>query len=155
MWDLPGPGLEPVFPALAGGFLTTVPPGKSCSWFFGSGIEAEFGWAVFLLHLVRAVSFTHLHSPGGWVGLEVPSKLYSHVLHFGASPHGLSPYTGLTSASSHGGLWLVVLLTWWLVSKEHFRRGKRRIHRSLKTSLESYTSTSATFCLSKCVIGLV
>ena len=28
MWDLPGPGLEPVLPALAGGFLTTVPPGK-------------------------------------------------------------------------------------------------------------------------------
>ena len=28
-WDLPGPGLEPVSPALAGGFLTTVPPGKS------------------------------------------------------------------------------------------------------------------------------
>ena len=30
MWDLPGPGLEPVSPALAGRFLTTVPPGKSC-----------------------------------------------------------------------------------------------------------------------------
>ena len=29
MWDLPGPGLEPVSPALAGGFLTTVSPGKS------------------------------------------------------------------------------------------------------------------------------
>ena len=29
MWDLPGPGIEPVSPALAGGFLTTVPPGKS------------------------------------------------------------------------------------------------------------------------------
>ena len=28
MCDLPGPGLEPVFPALAGGFLTTAPPGK-------------------------------------------------------------------------------------------------------------------------------
>ena len=28
MWDLPGPGIEPVSPALAGGFLTTVPPGK-------------------------------------------------------------------------------------------------------------------------------
>ena len=27
-WDVPGPGLEPVSPALAGGFLTTVPPGK-------------------------------------------------------------------------------------------------------------------------------
>ena len=30
MWDLPGPGLKPVSPALAGGFLTTAPPGKSC-----------------------------------------------------------------------------------------------------------------------------
>ena len=28
MWDLPGPGLEPVSPALAGKFLTTVPPVK-------------------------------------------------------------------------------------------------------------------------------
>ena len=28
-WDLPGPGIEPVSPALAGGFLTTAPPGKS------------------------------------------------------------------------------------------------------------------------------
>ena len=29
MWDLPKPGLEAVSPALAGGFLTTEPPGKS------------------------------------------------------------------------------------------------------------------------------
>ena len=28
MWDLPRPGLEPVCPALAGGFSTTAPPGK-------------------------------------------------------------------------------------------------------------------------------
>ena len=28
MWDLPGPGLESVSPALAGRFLNTVPPGK-------------------------------------------------------------------------------------------------------------------------------
>ena len=28
MWDLPGPGLELMFPVLAGRFLTTVPPGK-------------------------------------------------------------------------------------------------------------------------------
>ncbi|MBW02870.1 E3 ubiquitin-protein ligase-like protein, partial [Eschrichtius robustus] len=31
MWDLPGPGLEAVSPALAGGFLTTAPPGKPFS----------------------------------------------------------------------------------------------------------------------------
>ena len=28
MLNLPGPGLEPVSLALAGGFLTTVPPGR-------------------------------------------------------------------------------------------------------------------------------
>jgi len=28
MWDLPEPGMEPMVLALAGGFLTTGPPGK-------------------------------------------------------------------------------------------------------------------------------
>ena len=28
MWVLLGPGIEPVSPALAGGFFTTEPPGK-------------------------------------------------------------------------------------------------------------------------------
>ena len=33
MWDLPGPGFEPVSPSLAGRFLTTGPPGTpSCSF---------------------------------------------------------------------------------------------------------------------------
>ena len=37
MWDLPGSGLEPVSPALAGGFLTTAPPGKApgCAFLMG------------------------------------------------------------------------------------------------------------------------
>ena len=34
MWDLPGPGLEPMSAALGGGFLTTAPPGKPCEVFF-------------------------------------------------------------------------------------------------------------------------
>ena len=34
MWDLPGPGLEPMSPELAHGFLTTAPPGKPGSWNF-------------------------------------------------------------------------------------------------------------------------
>ena len=33
MWDLPSPGLEPMSPALAGGFLTTSPPGEPTSSF--------------------------------------------------------------------------------------------------------------------------
>ena len=39
MWDLPGPGLESVSPALAGRFLTTAPPEKSqrsCFYTLGS-----------------------------------------------------------------------------------------------------------------------
>ena len=39
MWDLPGPGLEPVSPALAGGFLTTVPPGKSPCFHFLTAVN--------------------------------------------------------------------------------------------------------------------
>ena len=44
MWDLPLPGLERVSPALAGGFLTTVPPGKSPVFFFNKGIKPAW-WA--------------------------------------------------------------------------------------------------------------
>ena len=38
MWDLPGPGLGPVSPALAGGFLTTAPPGKPQVSLFNSPV---------------------------------------------------------------------------------------------------------------------
>ena len=49
MWDLPGPEIEPVSPALAGGILTTGPSGKS-SWLhlkqihsqLSSGSDPEF-----------------------------------------------------------------------------------------------------------------
>ena len=37
MWDLPGPGNEPVSPALAGRFLSTAPPGKP-SFYFLDGV---------------------------------------------------------------------------------------------------------------------
>ena len=40
MWDLPRPGLEPVSPALAGRFSTTVPPGKPLSFLSSFGVRA-------------------------------------------------------------------------------------------------------------------
>ena len=44
MWDLPGPGLEPVSPALAGGFLTSAPPGKSLQFCFNEALtEPQVG----------------------------------------------------------------------------------------------------------------
>ena len=36
MWDLPGPGIEPVSLALAGGFLTIGPPEKSLLFFIST-----------------------------------------------------------------------------------------------------------------------
>ena len=45
MWDLPRPGHEPVSPALAGKFLTTVPPGKPY-FFFKSFSYLGFKWRV-------------------------------------------------------------------------------------------------------------
>ena len=42
MWDLPGPGIEPVSPALAGGFLTTAPPGKPLVLASYANATAEF-----------------------------------------------------------------------------------------------------------------
>uniref|UniRef100_A0A8C0CMQ9 Cysteine--tRNA ligase, cytoplasmic n=1 Tax=Balaenoptera musculus TaxID=9771 RepID=A0A8C0CMQ9_BALMU len=48
MWDLPRPGLEPMSPALAGGFLTTAPPGKSLSWVFIENVNIT---GVYILHL--------------------------------------------------------------------------------------------------------
>ena len=43
MWDLPRPGLEPVSPALAGGFLTTAPAGKPRkNFYFGIRRQDSF-----------------------------------------------------------------------------------------------------------------
>ena len=52
MWDLPEPGLEPVPPALTGGFLTTVPPGKhltlfkTSSWYITKKIRVFRGYSL-------------------------------------------------------------------------------------------------------------
>ena len=51
MWDLPRLGLEPVSPALAGRFSTTVPPGKPRKyiiWVLSLGLESScnsYCWA--------------------------------------------------------------------------------------------------------------
>ena len=39
IWDFPRPGIEPLFPALAGGFCTTGPPGKPLDFFLSTFIE--------------------------------------------------------------------------------------------------------------------
>ena len=56
MWDLPSPGLEPVSPALAGGFSTTAPPGKPLYLTFDMKV-------IFILFLHLALSRHNSYKP--------------------------------------------------------------------------------------------
>ena len=58
MWDLPRPGLEPVSPAFAGRFSTTVPPGKP-----ESIIKGKWQWKRY-----RSVDWRSLRS---WKSLSI------------------------------------------------------------------------------------
>ena len=83
MWDLPGPGLEPVSPALAGGFLTTVLPGKSCHFlnivvFFFKFYLFIYLWLCWVLVPVRGLSPVAAsggHSSSQCVGLSLSRPL--------------------------------------------------------------------------------
>ena len=50
-WDLPRPGIEPVSPALAGGFFTTKPPGKLPSPFAFSSFQ--YLASIYMLYLLH------------------------------------------------------------------------------------------------------
>ena len=51
MWDLPRPGLEPMSPALAGGFSTTEPPGKPCWKIFNHSLYfSACDWSVYIFY---------------------------------------------------------------------------------------------------------
>ena len=54
MWDLPRPGLKPVSPALAGGFLTTVPPGNSP--LISIKIYSKLVCSKLMFHIVRYIN---------------------------------------------------------------------------------------------------
>ena len=62
MWELPGPGLEPVSPPLAGGFLTTAPPGKSLNTYFrlkkqANTLKTDLDIEIILIKLVDFIFF--------------------------------------------------------------------------------------------------
>ena len=64
MWDLPRPGIEPMPPALAGRFLTTMPPGKSLhSFFFIRLLSSYFRHSIFqLTYSFFCLSFSAIDS---------------------------------------------------------------------------------------------
>ena len=49
MWDLPGPGIEPLSLALAGGFLTTAPQGSPVDFSFKLFFIVINFWKLFIL----------------------------------------------------------------------------------------------------------
>ena len=66
MWDLPGPGMEPVCPAFAGGFFTTEPPGKAPIWtIFKVFIESVPVLILFYVLLFWPCDMWYLVSPSG------------------------------------------------------------------------------------------
>ena len=58
MWDPPRTGLEPVFPALAGRFSTTVPPGKPQTCIFNHLLTSplDVQWAFQILNSPKTTS---------------------------------------------------------------------------------------------------
>ena len=63
MWDLPRPGLEPVYPALAGRFSTTAPPGKLCVSSFDAQNFLIFMKSTFSFFLLLSVPLeSHLRN---------------------------------------------------------------------------------------------
>ena len=57
MWDLPGPGMEPDSPALAGRFLTTGPPGRSCRTF----LNPQSQFHICRIRIFRNINPRNLH----------------------------------------------------------------------------------------------
>ena len=78
MWDLPRPGIEPVSPALAGGFLTTAPPGKPPTTI---GFLSQAFWVLLPLVYILGAGVPHvgcqyLASPGAAPVWCDPSLMY-------------------------------------------------------------------------------
>ena len=71
MWDLPRPGLEPVSPALAGRFSTTVPPGKPHKFCYAVipfffCLQAFFGFSFDIFFDSLGAQFTVMHCIHFW-----------------------------------------------------------------------------------------
>ena len=97
MWDLPGPGIEPVSPASAGGFLTTAPPGKSLWGFLLT--EAK----LFSAHILR---FSDCRTSPG----SCPVEWEGHLLPACCPALLVSPEAHSLSDGLHGGPFLPALI---------------------------------------------
>ena len=97
-WDLPRPGLEPVSPALAGRFSTTVPPGKPTH----SEFEAEPGptpgpgdcqsWALTLISQRELARRERSSPPSTMCPMDVINHLRTLLVEFSTNSCSLTTY---------------------------------------------------------------
>ena len=83
MWDLPGPGHEPMSPELAGRFLTTAPPGKSAMSTIVFRLFTGKGLLETVKRVTQACAVCGTHNPGS--NLK-PPPLVSPVQQRGTYP---------------------------------------------------------------------
>ena len=78
MWGLPGPRIEPVSPALAGRFLSTLPPGKYFLGFIFLRVKFPLLFFLFkkikffflLYNIVLVLPYIDMNQP--WVYMRFP-----------------------------------------------------------------------------------
>ena len=117
MWDLPGPGLEPVSPALADGFSTTAPPGKPLNHSY----NMVFRNYLILLFLLWISSFYVVMQPefvnilGGVWPVKIKIKNHTSVIPYSVACHYLLR-KHLLSQRPH---YSVVPWNWWTCEIAH------------------------------------
>ena len=88
MWDLPGPGLEPMSSALAGGFLTTAPPGKPSVCFLIIGVS-HCGFDLHLLDDLWCWTFFSIY-----LSIQVLGPFWNQVILFAIELYEFLRYFG-------------------------------------------------------------
>ena len=103
MWNLPGPGLEPVSLALAGGFLTTSPPGKP-QFFFRSQALPDWKeeWLTTCCFLPGVWLYGHSHTLFGKGESEPRDKGLDYMIHFPC--WGVNIISPAIAVTMHGDL---------------------------------------------------
>ena len=137
MWNAPGPGLEPVFPALAVRFLFTVSPGKSKPTHF----KCKVWWTLVLIVVNKLYyghhSYTVISAPLLSVSSHSPWPQGNHLsavvlpfLEFHIGRRQWHPAPVLLPGKSHGWRSLVGCSPWM---------GSLRVGHNWATSLSLFT----------------
>ena len=110
MWDLSGPGRDPLFPALEGRFLTTGPPGKS-EFQAAKNDDPFLGFIPKKLFSLTQMTY-YLEIPDGLWILEKDQYYWEK----NSRPETLPGTHGPVSPPSPGGLLCMIFCRGWWVS---------------------------------------